>query len=187
MPKSILYATTNDYKILAASLAIKDFEITFEKLPAGVPDVSEIQSNSQAEVAIDKALKYYELLKQPLIVMDFGFFIDDLKGFPGVYTKHTNETIGVEGIVALVQAFNNPTAYTERTIVYIDASGYKVFSSRCTGVILKEPRGTRGRHNDFIFQLDATGKTLAEMTEEEKAAQSGAAWRELGEWLQKRP
>lgn len=180
---NVLYATTNDYKVLAANLALKDFEITLDKLPAGSPDVPEIQANSQTDVAIDKALKYYELLKEPLIVMDFGFFIDDLKGFPGVYTKHANETIGTEGMVALVQSFDNPTAYTQRTIVYIDGSGYKTFSSRCTGVILKEPRGTHGRDYDFIFQLDTTGKTLAEMTDEERAAESGEAWRELGRWL----
>lgn len=183
MSANIIYATTNDYKVLAANLVLKDFEITVEKLPAGSPDVPEIQSDSQADVAIDKALKYYELIKKPLIVMDFGFFINELKGFPGVYTKHTNETIGVEGIIALVQALNNPTAYTQRTIVHIDANGYKVFSSRCTGTILKEPRGTHGRDYDFIFQLDTTGKTLAEMTDEERAVESGEAWRELGRWL----
>lgn len=187
MGKSILYATTNDYKVLAANTALKGSGFTLEKLPKGVPDIPEIQANTQAEVAVDKALKYYELFKKPLIVMDFGFFIEGLKGFPGVYTKHAIDTIGIEGLKALVNPLENRAAYTQRTIVYIDEAGYKAFSSRCPGLILTEERGTHGRDYDFIFQVNSTQKTLAEMTEEEKANESGASWRELGEWLKQRP
>ncbi len=181
--KKMLYATTNSYKLLAANTALKDFEITLEKLASETPDVPEIQGESQAEVALDKAKKYYEVLKQPLIVMDFGFFIEGLKGFPGIYTKHAIETIGVEGLINLASTIENRRAYTERTIVYTDGDVYKTFSYRCPGTILLEKRGTDGRDYDFVFCVDATGKTLAEMTEEEKATVSGDAWRELGQWI----
>lgn len=180
---NILYATTNDYKLLAANTALKELNLTLEKLPEGMPDIAEIQADSQQEVAIDKALKYYELLKKPLIVMDFGFFIEELNGFPGIYTKHAIHTIGVKGLKELVRTVKNRTAYTQRTVVYIDKSGYKVFTSKCPGIILSKERGGSGRDYDFIFQVTATGKTLAEMTEEEKAVEAGEAWRELGAWL----
>jgi XTP/dITP diphosphohydrolase len=179
----ILYATSNDYKLLAANTALKDLDIVLEKLSDSALDVPEIQADTQAEVALDKAMKYYELCKRPLIVMDFGFFIEGLKGFPGVYTKHAIETIGVDGLKELTRSLENRTAFTQRTIVYIDEAEYKVFSSRCPGTILMGERGKNGRDYDFIFQVDATGKTLAEMTEEEKAVESGEAWRELGAWL----
>lgn len=179
----IIYATTNDYKLLAANTALKGLGITLEKLPESLQDIPEIQADTQSEVAIDKAQKYYELCKRPLIVMDFGFFIKSLKGFPGVYTKHAIDTIGVDGLKVLVRSHDDRAAYTQRTIVYIDESGYKTFSSQCPGTIIDIERGETGRDYDFIFQVDATGKTLAEMNEEEKAKESGEAWRELGRWL----
>lgn len=179
----ILYATSNDYKLLAANTVLKELGVVLEKLSDKTLDVPEIQADTQTEVALDKALKYYELCKQPLIVMDFGFFIEGLKGFPGVYTKHAIETIGVDGLKELARPLGDRAAFTQRTIVYIDEIGHKLFSSRCPGTILMEERGQNGRDYDFIFQVDATGKTLAEMTEEEKAVESGEAWRELGRWL----
>lgn len=183
--KTLLYATTNGYKVLAANTALRDYEVTLSKLHSSVPDVAEIQASSQAEIAKDKAQKYYALLKEPLVVMDFGFFIEGLKGFPGVYTKHAIETIGIDGLVNLAKPLSDRAAYTMRTIVYIDEAVSKVFSSRCYGQILLEKRGDNGRDYDYIFCADATGKALAEMTEDEKATLSGGAWRELGDWLQK--
>jgi XTP/dITP diphosphohydrolase len=180
---NILYATTNSYKLLAADTALKGSGIVLEKLPEGAPEISEIQGDTQTEVALDKAIKYYELFKRPLIVMDFGFFIKGLQGFPGVYTKYAIDTIGVAGLKELSRPLKDRTAYTQRTVVYIDEVGHKVFSSRCPGTIVMNERGVSGRDYDFIFQVDATGKTLAEMTEEEKATESGEAWRELGRWL----
>ena len=50
-------------------------------------DIPEIQTLNQKEVAIDKARKAYEILKQPLIVDDSGFFVNKYNNFPGVLTK----------------------------------------------------------------------------------------------------
>jgi XTP/dITP diphosphohydrolase len=183
--KTLLYATTNSYKLLAANVALQEHKVILEKMSLEVPDIAEIQADTQEEVATDKARKYYDLLKRPLIVMDFGFFIKGLKGFPGVYTKHAIETIGVEGLIDLSRPLEDRRAYTERTIVYTDGNITKVFSFRCPGRILLEKRGSSGRDYDYIFYVDQTSKTLAEMTEKEKADVSGGAWRELGDWLER--
>jgi XTP/dITP diphosphohydrolase len=181
--KLLTYATSNDYKLLAANTALRKFGVTLRKMPNDAPDILEIQSDSQEAVAIDKAQKYFELLKEPLIVMDFGFFIEGLQGFPGVYTKHAIHTIGVDGLIALARQISDRRAFTQRTIVYIDGQTVKTFSSRCNGTILLDKRGNNGRDYDFIFCVDKTAKTLAEMTEEEKSEASGEAWRQFGKWF----
>ena len=182
--KTLLYATTNDYKLSAANLALSNHGILLTKLPIDIPEVIEIQADSQEQVATHKAKQYYELLKQPLVAMDFGFFIEGLGGFPGPYTKYANDTIGVNGLIRLTRELDDQRAYAMRTIAYIDSHELKVFSYNCPGEILLVSRGESSRGFDTIFRVDATGRTLAEMTEEEKADTSGHAWWQLGDWLQ---
>lgn len=184
---NVLYATTNKHKVAAATAALQSFGVTLQALPAEIPDVHELQVDSQEAVARDKAHKYYAFLKKPLVVMDSGLFIEGLHGFPGIYTKYALETIGVEGLITLAKRIAHRTAYTERTIVFTDGTITKTFSYKCYGTILPEERGTDGRDYDFIFCVDATGKTLAEMTEADKADITGHAWREFGTWIKDYP
>ena len=91
----LIYATTNKHKLAGAKQALTGTSINLIVPDKTLPDVPEIQSDDQQAVSVDKALKYYELLKRPLVVMDSGLFIDELNGFPGVYTKYALDTIGI--------------------------------------------------------------------------------------------
>lgn len=183
--KRIVYATTNKNKLQQAQECLKGFSFQLDMAPGDLVDIPEIQDDSQEAVALDKAHKYYQIIKQPLIVMDSGLFIDGLKGFPGVYTKYALETIGVNGLLTLTKELDNRRAYTERTVVYIDANTTKLFSLRCKGAILDSKRGDQGRDYDFIFCVDSIQKTLAEMSGEERLALVRPMWRELGEWIER--
>lgn len=117
------------------------------------------------------------------MVMDSGLFIDELNGFPGVYTKYALDTIGIDMIIQLLGA--TARAYTQRTITYFDGNKLQTFTLKLYGALLKEPRGNNGRNYDKYFLPDGKNKTLAEMTDEEKAELTANVWRELAEWLQK--
>ncbi|MBF1043455.1 MAG: non-canonical purine NTP pyrophosphatase [Candidatus Nanosynbacter sp.] len=140
----------------------------------------EIQSDDQQAVSVDKALKYYDLLKRPLVVMDSGLFIDELNGFPGVYTKYALDTIGINRIIQLL---GGARAYTQRTITYFDGNKLQIFTLKLHGALLKEPRGNNGRNYDKYFLPNGKNKTLAEMTDEEKVELTAEVWRELAAWL----
>ena len=140
-------------------------------------------SSDLAAVSVDKALKYYELLNRPLVVMDSGLFIDELNGFPGVYTKYALDTIGIDRIIQLFGAAAR--AYTQRTITYFDGNKPQTFTLKLHGALLKEPRGNNGRNYDKYFLPDSKNKTLAEIIDKEKAELTANVWRELAEWLQK--
>ena len=179
----LIYATTNKHKLAGAKQALAGTNISLITPDGALPDVPEIQSDDQAAVSVDKALKYYELLKRPLVVMDSGLFIDELNGFPGVYTKYALDTIGIDRIIQLLGGAAR--AYTQRTIAYFDGNKPQIFTLKLHGTLLKEPRGNNGRNYDKYFLPENKSKTLAEMTNEEKAELTAAVWRELAAWLQK--
>ena len=173
----LIYATTNKHKLAGAKQALAGTDINLIAPDETLPDVPEIQSNDQEAVSVDKALKYYDLLKRPLVVMDSGLFIDELNGFPGVYTKYALDTIGIDRIIQLLGGAAR--AYTQRTITYFDGSEPRTFTLKIHGTLLKNPRGSNGRNYDKYFLPDGKNKTLTEMTDEEKAELTAAVWREL--------
>lgn len=179
---NLTYATTNKYKLAGAKQALAGTGVNLIAPDEALPDVPEIQSDDQTAVSVDKALKYYDLLKRPLVVMDSGLFIDELNGFPGVYTKYALDTIGIDKIIQLLGGAAR--AYTQRTITYFDGNKPQTFTLKLHGALLKEPRGNNGRNYDKYFLPDGKNKTLAEMIDEEKAELTANVWRELAAWLQ---
>ena len=173
----LIYATTNKHKLAGAKQALTETNINLIAPDKTLPDVPEIQSDDQAAVSVDKALKYYELLKRPVVVMDSGLFIDELNGFPGVYTKYALDTIGIDRIIQLLGA--GARAYTQRTITYFDGNKPQIFTLKLHGALLKEPRGNNGRNYDKYFLPDGKNKTLAEMTDDEKVELTAEVWKKL--------
>ena len=179
----LTYATTNKHKLASAKQALAGTNIKLIAPDKTLPDVPEIQSDDQEAVSIDKALKYYNLLKRPLVVMDSGLFIDELNGFPGVYTKYALVTIGIDRIIHLLGGAAR--AYTQRTIAYFDGSEPRTFTLKIHGTLLKNPRGSNGRNYDKYFLPDGKNKTLAEMTDDEKVELTAEVWKKLATRLQK--
>ena len=84
-------------------------------------DIVEPQFNSISEISKYKALQAYEELKAPIVVEDGGFVINALNGFPGVYTKYVLETIGIDGILKLLEGVEDRTAKFLSIATFIDA------------------------------------------------------------------
>lgn len=181
----LLYATTNQYKLKGAQANLSQYGITLYQLKKPI-EVTELQSSSQEVVSIDKAKKYFNVVKRPLVVMDSGIFIDNLQGFPGVYTKYILDTIGIDGILKLVQDFPQTLAYTQRTITYADGTLTKIFSSKVHGRIINKKLGHNGRDYDLVFIPNGKTKTLAEMTDEEKTKLTSPAWDKFAKWYMKK-
>ena len=180
---NIIYATTNKYKLAGANNALRGTDVELIAPKQELPDVPEIQSDSQEAVSVDKAEKYFQLLKCSLVVMDSGLFIEELKGFPGIYTKYALDTVGIKRIIEMLN--DNFRAYTKRTVVYHDGSATKVFTSEIWGNLVREPQGDNGRNYDKYFIPDGDDKTIAEMSDDEKAAMIAPVWREFAKWIQR--
>ncbi len=102
------------------SLGRSDIEIVPTNLNL---NLIEPQADNFSEVSLFKARQAFEQLKEPVLVEDGGFAIEALKGFPGVYTKYINQTLGAEGIIKLMNGVENRNAKFVSTATYIDVNG----------------------------------------------------------------
>ncbi len=105
----------------------------------------------------------------PFIKDDSGLFIEELNGFPGVYSAYVQKTISNRGILRLMEGVDNRTA-TFRTVIGLWTPGQeiKLFSGKCDGTISFDHRGDYGFGYDPIFIPDGEQRTFAEMSTKEK-------------------
>jgi len=177
------FVTTNPNKLREAQLVVSRYGI--ELYPVTVRKI-EIQSDSLEEIAVYAAKKAFEEVRQPLIVEDAGLFIDALNGFPGPYSSYVYRTIGVRGVLKLMEGVENRRArFVAVVALALSLDRIEVFRGVVEGTISYEPRGSGGFGFDPIFVPEGFDKTFAEMSTEEKCAVShrARAFEAMARWL----
>lgn len=130
----LYYVTTNQGKLEEVSAFMQKHrpDIVIKSFAA---DILEIQSLDQQEVAIDKALKAWRLLKKPLLVDDAGMYFEKYHEFPGVMSKFISAALGMAGLLKLVE--DGDKAFFRLVMVYVDAEGKAYpFDGHCAGFIM---------------------------------------------------
>ncbi|HEV8594615.1 MAG TPA: XTP/dITP diphosphatase [Thermoplasmata archaeon] len=177
--------TTNagKYREVAALLAGHGIEVEhFELL------LPEVQADTMEDVVAYSMKVLAEEAEFDFLVDDSGFFVDALKGFPGVYSSYVFRTIGLAGILSLLEVVDKRQARFQ-TVMGLRIDGEtQMFRGECRGTVTREPRGTGGFGFDPIFVPDGHERTFAEMTVEEKNAMShrGSAAKQLADFLKGR-
>lgn len=186
----LVMATNNANKLREAREILQPLGIeVLSQHEAGADTNPEENGETFAENAMIKAQAVYELVHCPVIADDSGLCVDALNGAPGVYSARYAPD-GTECQKLLMELKDVPDhergASFQCTIAYMDENGYGTVSASCAGKIGYEERGSNGFGYDPVFLYN--GKTLAEMTAEEKNAIShrGAALRLLFEVFQER-
>ncbi|WP_227374706.1 XTP/dITP diphosphatase [Haladaptatus halobius] len=150
-------------------------------------DYTEIQSDDLDEIALHGAREAFAETggKDPVVVDDAGLFIDAVGGFPGPYSAYVEDTLGVERVWRLAEREENRRAHFRCVVAYHDGERSEMFSGAVPGRLVA-PRGEGGFGYDPIFEHE--GKTLAEMSTEEKNAIShrGRALAKFADWLAER-
>ncbi len=95
-------------------------------------------------------------------IEDSGLFIKALNGFPGVYSSYVYKTLGLNGILKLLEGIENREAYFVSVIGLKYKSDVKIFKGIVEGYISKEIRGSKGFGFDPIFIPKGYDKTFAE-------------------------
>lgn len=183
MMLELLFATNNMNKVREAELVLSRFGIV---LKAVAIDKIEIQSSSLREIAIHAAKSAFRVAKRPIIVEDSGLFIDALNGFPGPYSNYVYKTIGLKGILKLLDGVTDRRArFTAVVALAINEDDVYVFEGSIEGYISSEIRGSSGFGFDPIFIPVGCSKTFGEMDIAEKTIYShrGKVFRELGIWI----
>jgi XTP/dITP diphosphohydrolase len=180
-------------------------------------DYTEIQAPELGPIAAHGAREAYRHVGEPVLVDDAGLFVDALDGFPGPYSSYVEDTVGVERVWKLGELEENRRAEFRCVLAYCDGEEFraspdpidrddrvaaaaagadenaeeqealpvKLFEGVVRGRLVA-PRGEGGFGYDPIFEHD--GKTMAEMTTDEKNAIShrGRALAKFGEWFAER-
>jgi len=136
-----------------------------------IPDVIE-DKNTIEENAKKKAEEYYEIFKSPIISDDSGLFVDALDGRPGVHSKryaglNSTDVENNQKLISELKTADNLSAFFKTVLCYFDGLNFLTSEGVLKGKIILDPRGKNGFGYDPIF--DVNGKTLAEMTLEEKS------------------
>ena len=210
----IVFATANAGKLReAAEVLGPDFEIVSLAQAGITEDIPETGSTLQ-ENSLQKAQYLFERTGLPCFADDTGLEVEALGGAPGIYSAryagpghdHSANMDKLLKELAILAEDNNrgafppdplrreaPTAPISRrarfrtVVTLILADGQpRFFEGACEGSIAREKRGSGGFGYDPVFLPDAyPGRTLAEVSEEEKNAVShrGQAIRAMAAWL----
>ena len=188
----IVFATANAGKLReAAEVLGPGFEIVPPASLGITEDIPETGSTLQ-ENSLQKAQYLFERTGLPSFADDTGVEVDALGGAPGIYSAryagpgHDNQANMAKLLAELVR-LEDRTARFHTVVTLILADGQpRFFEGVCKGSIGREKRGSGGFGYDPVFLPDAyPGRTLAEVSEEEKNAVShrGQALRAMAEWL----
>ena len=164
--KKLYFITGNNGKVTEAAEKLKPLGLKVVKKDLGYP---EVQADSLEEVATWGVSHVQERFDSPFILEDAGLFIDALQGFPGVYSKYVFFTIGLGGILQLLEGVEKREAVFRSVYAYSEP-GKKplLIIGECKGIISMRKQGTHGFGYDPIFIPDSAEKTFGDMTVEEK-------------------
>lgn len=164
--KTLYFITSNKGKVREATEKLRTLGFSVVQKDLGYP---EIQADSLEEVAQQGIEHLQAKFHQTFMLEDAGLFIDALQGFPGVYSKYVFFTIGLPGILRLLDRMENRTAVFRSVYAYSEPGKKPVIVvGECTGMISTEPRGQHGFGYDPLFIPKGVEKTFGEMTIDEK-------------------
>jgi XTP/dITP diphosphohydrolase len=195
----LLIATTNRGKFKEIEEALKGLplEILFlgdlPRAPQTVEDQTTFKGNALKKAGEIAAWASQRGMDVAVLADDSGLVVPALGGRPGIYSaRYAGEKASdSENLRKLLQEmqdipFGKRQAYFQCVLALRTSQGKEVvMEGRCEGKIASEPRGSQGFGYDPIFTLPKIGKTLAElsMNEKNKISHRGQALKKLRELL----
>lgn len=162
---TVVYVTSNELKFKVALQALNGSCIALERKSIDTP---EIQSNSVEEIAEFSASWASHQLNQPVVVLDAGYYIEALNGFPGPFIKFVNEWFSADDFLNLMQGKLN------RKVIIRDCLAYcfpnekpNVFCQVHHGEIEVKAGRPKGTSIDQIFIPAGYSKPVSEIPADE--------------------
>lgn len=156
-------ATGNDHKVEELETALAGTEVTLNRQE---PSIHEIDAHDVETVAIQKAKDAAKDIGAdgPVMVDDTGLYVRSLDEFPGSHASYFIERCGIEGLLTLMEGFDDRSAHFKTTIALYrpDEGTVETYSGTCHGEISTEQRGSGGFGYDPVFLPVGHNKTFAE-------------------------
>lgn len=165
--EDVVFVTHNKGKIASAKKQLR--EVNFKIFEY---ELEEPRSDDIKYISKYKVMEAYKLVKQPCISLDCGFWIDELGGFPKAFVNFALDTIGVDGILKLMEGKENRKCRFTECLSYYDGKEVHQFMGKHEGNLSEKILGndTDQKWSDLWYVYKPVGyeKTLAEMTDEER-------------------
>jgi len=175
--KEIVLATRNRHKGAEVAALLEGLGVTIRTLDEfpQAPEVVEDGATCEAN-AVKKAREIAAATGLPAVADDTGLEVDALGGRPGVYAaRYAGEQATYEdNCRKLIQElFGVPPGKRTARFITVAALAFPVDGVRVTtgelcGTITDAPVGSKGFGYDPVFFVTELGKTLAELSPEEK-------------------
>ena len=174
--RRVVLATGNPDKVreLRKLFAAVSADVVPASALGSVPEVIE-DGSTLAENALKKAREIAAWCGEICVADDTGLEVDALNGAPGVYAaRYAGENVTyADNVAKLLREMTGESdrGACFRTVMAVadPASGFeKTVDGVLAGEILEEARGAGGFGYDPVFYVPAEGRSLAEMTLEEK-------------------
>jgi XTP/dITP diphosphohydrolase len=193
--RTIVLATRNRHKGAELAELLGDVGITIRTLadfPA-VPEVEEDGATCEAN-AIKKATEIARATGLTAVADDTGLEVDALGGRPGVYAaRYAGENATYEDNCRKLLQELTAVPLSKRTARFLTVAAMatprgevRTTQGVLEGLIAEDCRGDRGFGYDPVFFVPALGKTLAELTPEEKnrVSHRAKAFAQLRTWME---
>jgi non-canonical purine NTP pyrophosphatase (RdgB/HAM1 family) len=165
--KQLKFVTGNLNKLREAQ------EILGIKMEQGSADhLHEIQTNDICQLVEHKVTEAWREFQCPVLVEDSGLIFTAWNGLPGALIKWFEKSVGCEGMLKMLESFENRQAEAICLAAVYDGKTMVVGEGRVPGTIAPAMRGNEGFGWDVIFIPDGETRTYAEMSPAEKNSRS---------------
>jgi XTP/dITP diphosphohydrolase len=177
MIREVVLATRNRHKAIELVALLRDLGITIRSLDEfpDAPDVVEDGTTCEAN-AIKKARAIAEFTGLPAVADDTGLEVDALGGRPGVYAaRYAGEDATYDDNcrkllreLTGVPRERRTTRFLTVAALALPSGEVRVAQGTLDGTITEEASGTVGFGYDPVFFVPELGKTLAQISVEQK-------------------
>ena len=177
MIRELVLATRNRHKVEELVAILGHLGITLRTLDEfpDAPDVAEDGNSCEAN-GVKKARAIAEFTGLPAVADDTGLEVDALGGRPGVYAaRYAGEDATYEDNCRKLLRELTGVPCEQRTArfltvaaIALPSGGVRVVHGTLEGVIAEEARGTLGFGYDPVFLIPELGKTLAQLSADQK-------------------
>ncbi len=156
------FATGNENKLKEVN-AILGYNLEQIKI-----DLYEPQGINLVQIASEKAKDAFYKTGKIVLVEDTGIEFNAWGGLPGPLIKWFLDTVGNEGIIKMIEGFENRSVVAKTVVAFYDGKKTHSFVGEIKGKISDSIQGDDGFGWDPIFIPEGYDKSFAEMTKEEK-------------------
>jgi non-canonical purine NTP pyrophosphatase (RdgB/HAM1 family) len=169
MPKHIHLVTSNQRKVDDYNRRINLPNLEIVRLNVDLDEGRSLDIQEIANIKLQQAKKLFP--NKAILVEDRGFFIPALNNFPGPFVKIFLKSIGIEGVLKLMESKEDRTALFITVLAYFDGNTDHFFVDTEIGFLGLTAKGNNIRGwTDilYIYGHEAfPNKSLAELNDEE--------------------